>query len=266
MARPPLTARTADRHDLYERAVQDTRVDIGLIEQIFSFERARPPLHLREDFCGTAKLCADWVRDHPQRRALGVDHDAAILARAGRRHLEGLGEACARVRLVCQDVRAGAGGGLDVIVAFNFSYMVLKKRRELLEYFRAARHDLRPGGALFLDVYGGPDAQRQTVEPTRMHGFTYVWEQAPLDAVTHQGERHIHFRFSDGSVMKRAFSYDWRLWTLPELRDALLDAGFVKNDVYWEGADARGRGNGVFRRVERVDNEQAWVAYVVAWK
>ena len=57
---------------------------------------------------------------------------------------------------------------------------------------------------------------------------------------------NIHFKFPDGSKIKRAFSYTWRLWTAPELRDMLLDAGFRNVTVYWEGEDDNGEGNGEF--------------------
>jgi hypothetical protein len=67
--------------------------------------------------------------------------------------------------------------------------------------------------------------------------------------------------------MRRAFTYDWRLWQLAELRDALLDAGFAGVEAYWEGEDADGQGTGLFHRVVRpVDNDPGWNAYLVATK
>ncbi len=42
---------------------------------------------------------------------------------------------------------------------------------------------------------------------------------------------HIDFKFEDGSVQKRAFSYDWRLWILPEIREVLAEAGFRRSTV-----------------------------------
>jgi len=32
--------------------------------------------------------------------------------------------------------------------------------------------------------------------------------------------------------LDRAFSYYWRMWTLPELQELLQEAGFVKVTVY----------------------------------
>jgi hypothetical protein len=155
---------------------------------------------------------------------------------------------------------------VDVAVALNFSYCVLKERAELRRYFERVRAALASPGAFVLDVYGGPDAQTELTEKKAIGGFTYVWEQRPYDAVSGCAVRDIHFRFKDGTELRRAFTYDWRIWSLPEVRDALAEAGFSRVDVYWEGADAKGRGNGVFRRVRAAENEQAWIAYVAAWR
>jgi hypothetical protein len=104
------------------------------------------------------------------------------------------------------------------------------------------------------------------VESKRVKGATYVWDQRPYDAVSGEAMRYIHFRFDDNTELKRAFAYDWRIWSLPELRDLLGEAGFSRVDVYWEGSDTKGRGNGIFRKVRTAKNEQAWIAYVVAWR
>jgi len=259
-------AARADKHELYEQAVQETSADIRLIRRAFRRRNDREPESLREDFCGTAKLCADWVQRQPRRTAVGLDLDAETLAWGRKRHLAPLGAAQSRVVLLHRDVMQGTGRRFDVVAAFNFSYWILQTRAELCRYFSAARAELVGDGLFVLDIYGGPEAQRGLVEQRRLSGFTYVWEQGPVDAVSHRCQRTIHFRFKDGSRMRRAFVYDWRLWSLPEVIDALRDAGFAEVDVHWESADARGRGTGVFRTVTSVENEDAWVAYLCAWK
>ena len=69
-----------DKHGLYERAVQRPQFDIDFVNRVFTGERARVPLALREDFCGTAFISAEWVRSHPKRTALGLDLHAETLA------------------------------------------------------------------------------------------------------------------------------------------------------------------------------------------
>jgi hypothetical protein len=78
---------------------------------------------------------------------------------------------------------------------------------------------------------------------------------------------HIHFRFPDGSELRKAFTYDWRLWTLAEIQETLIEAGFVRPAVYWEGTVKKtGEGDGVFRRKTVGEACGGWIAYIVAEK
>ena len=65
---------------------------------------------------------------------------------------------------------------------------------------------------------------------------------------------------------KNAFTYKWRLWTLPEVQEILKEAGFKTAEVYWEGTDDEGEGNGKFNVVEHGECDPCWVSYVVASK
>ena len=55
-----------------------------------------------------------------------------------------------------------------------------------------------------------------------MPAFTYIWQQASFNAVDRRLLAWIHFEQKGAPRMARAFVYDWRMWTLPELRDAVL--------------------------------------------
>lgn len=265
-AHAPLTAATADRYALYEQSVQAPDAEVPFIDRAYRRARGRPPLSLREDFCGTGLLCVEWVKSRRDRSALGLDLHEPTLAYGRRVHVTPLGPAGERVELRRGDVRDPGSERPEVVVAFNFSYCVFKERAELLRYFTSVRRSLADGGVFLLDVYGGPDAQTELVENKAVKGFTYVWDQRPYDALSGHARRYIHFRFRDGTEIARAFTYDWRIWSLPEIGDLLREAGFASVEVYWEGADEKGQGNGVFRKVRTAENEQAWIAYVLAWR
>ncbi|HSI06929.1 MAG: class I SAM-dependent methyltransferase [Myxococcota bacterium] len=259
------TAAKADKHALYLLSVQDPDSDIRFMDRVFKKERGRLPLTLREDFCGTAKLCADWVERKPDGEAWGLDLHGPTMQYGRDNYVKPLGERASRVHLLERDVLAGIAAKVDVAVAFNFSYCVFKDRKTLVRYYEAVRRGLGDDGVFFTDIHGGPDAQVEVVERTKHPAFTYVWEQAVMDAVSAHAMRYISFEFRDGTSLERAFSYDWRIWTLPELIDALYEAGFARVDTYWEGANSDGTGNGVFRKVKRADNEDSWIAYLAAW-
>ena len=81
-----------------------------------TFERlcGRPAVSLREDFCGTALLAAEWVKSR-DRRAVGVDLDREVLAWGRGHNLTRLGARAAAVRLLHQDVRARCPDGSTVV-------------------------------------------------------------------------------------------------------------------------------------------------------
>lgn len=265
-----LTAATADIHDLYQRSVQDPPTDIAFVDKVFKKRHKRLPKVLREDFCGTALMCADWVRGKKDRKAVGIDLDQPTLDWGIEHNIAPLNSDARRVTLVRQNVLDPAPVKSDVTVAFNFSYCVFKERKELVRYCQGVREGLKRGGGFFLDIHGGVETtvnmSEETEHKTKDGGFTYIWDQDPYDAINGYGLRHIHFAFKDGSEINRAFTYDWRMWTLPELRDVLYEAGFKEVEVYWEGAEEDGTGNGVFTKTASAEQEDSWIAYVVAWK
>jgi hypothetical protein len=241
------TARTADKHELYQLAVQAPEDDLPFLERAFRKWRKRTPRHFREDFCGTALLSAAWAERGPDRTAEGFDLDAGTLAWGRAHNLRQRGAAGARVLLHQKDVRATGRRPADLRVAQNFSYMVFKQRAELLEYFRAARADLAPDGIFALDHYSGTEATEELVEKRSVDGFTYVWEQALYLPGTGEYECHISFQFPDGTRMRRAFTYHWRYWHLTEIVDLLREAGFRDVHLYFEQSDDDDQGNGEFR-------------------
>lgn len=265
----PLTARTADRHELYQRAVQAPASDAAFYARWFQKYTGRPLRVLREDFCGTAVLACHHVLRHADNRAIGVDLHWPTLAWGRIHNVRKLLSAEQQQRLLLLqknvlDVRAPKA---DAILALNFSYSVFKTRAELAAYVRNCFRALRPGGILFLDAWGGPDVLRQVTDRTRHRGFVYEWEQRRYDPISHEITCAIHFAFPDGTRLRDAFVYDWRLWTLAELRELFVEAGFADVHVLWEGTDhQKGGGNGVFRRKEKGDMDDAWISIVVGRK
>ena len=260
-------ASMADVHALYQQAVQCVEAEIDFVDETFKKLRRRKAKHLREDFCGTANAACEWVRRRRTNRAVAVDLDAEVLEWGRRHNVEPLGAAASRLELVDADVRDVDRGGMDAVLAMNFSYWVLHTRAGLRRYFENVRDALVEDGIFFLDAYGGYDAFREMKETTENDGFTYIWDQAWYDPITGRNRCHIHFRFPDGSRIKDAFVYEWRLWTLPEIREALEEAGFHDVTVYWQGTDAEtGEGDGEFTPAEHGEADAGWITYITALK
>lgn len=273
------TAKT-NKHILYQYAVQDPPTEVRFITRVFKKVRGRKPMSIREDFCGTALFCRDWVKSDRRRTAVGIDLDPAVLAWGVENNLSPINEPGNRIQLLQQDVRAPLKqglpkGGFDVAFGFNFSYWVFRTRDDLRAYFKSVRDSLAKDGLFFLDAYGGYESmiaddeefERRKVEPDGLKPkdfFYYIWHQADLNPIDHSVVNHIHFEFRDGKKMSKAFTYEWRFWTLPEIQEVLLEAGFKAPVVYWEDEDEDGDGTGTFRPRTTAVNDPSWVCYIMA--
>ena len=269
----PLAARIrqadqADRHILYERAVQCVESEIDMVDETFLKLRGRQARTLREDFCGTANTSCEWVRRRTDNLAWGVDLDDEVLGWGKQHNLGSLTEeAMERVQLLHADVLNVDTPAMDVVLAMNFSYWIFRTRETLKGYFSRIRECLVDDGVLFLDFYGGYETMREMEEETDHDDFIYVWDQNRYNPITGEMNCQIHFKFPDGSQMKQAFSYDWRLWTLPEVRELLEEAGFSRVLVHWEGTDEKTQeGDGVFTATEMGEADAAFICYLSAEK
>jgi len=256
----------ADRHYLYQESVQDTEAEIDFVEETWAELRDRPAELLREDFCGTANTACEWIRRDPQHYSLGVDLDAEVLEWGQLNNLAQLDtDQLSRIQLLRENVLYASPALADIVLAMNFSYYLFLAREDLLDYFRCVHAGLVEDGIFFLDAYGGYDAPREIEEERECEGFTYVWEQASFNPIDASMTCHIHFKFPDRSRMDQAFSYHWRLWSLPEISELLTEAGFSDVTVYWEGTDEKtNEGNGIYEPADVGDADPGWVCYIVA--
>lgn len=271
-ANGPTLAQSADRHVLYQKSVQAADVEVAFFAAQYLALRGAPALTMREDFCGTALLSTEWCKSDEKRTAIGVDLCADTLQWAVEHNLTP--EVAPRVMLRNEDVCTVQCGPVDVVCAMNFSYCVFKTRDALRAYFANVHGGLNEQGIFALDLLGGTATCDVSHEERKIAGERawYIWEQERFNPINHHLLAHIHFRFADRSRLDKAFTYDWRLWTLPELSELLTEAGFSKVRVYWEGFAENPNdpdseymvGDGEYREVTEVEQQESWLAYVIA--
>lgn len=234
-----------DKYDLYELCAQAPARDARFLRAI----HGGSPRVLGEDFSGGGAIAKEWVRLFRGARAVAVDLDEEPLERL--RKVKG-------ITVVCDDVRR-AKQRVDLIADLNFSICELHTRRELVAYLKHARTRLGRNGVFVCDVYGGSDAFYTGVIEERKVGpngekIVYEWEQRHADALTGRVVNAMHFKVSPRGakggreskrgktspsvVLRDAFMYHWRLWSVPELREAMSDAGFSRTEVYPRFAEA----------------------------
>lgn len=247
-----------DRFDLYELTVQSPRHAAALLRAIHG---ARPRI-LGEDFAGTAALSREWVASDADALAVAVDLDGAALERAA---------GVQRLSIVQADVRE-VTEPVDVIFVGNFSIGYLHGRADLVAYLRHARGRLRPGGAFVCEIYGGASAfaieqvHRYHRAPDGRR-IRYTWEQREADPLTGMVTDALHFRVERAGVIEEelpdAFVYRWRLWSAPELRDAMREAGFAETAVYGKVPDAAdAEGNAYVQPVAPEALEESFIVCV----
>lgn len=257
-----------DKYDLYSQAVQSVDADVDFYFQAYREIRGaeKKPTTLREDFCAAGLLCREWVQRGKKQRAVGLDLDEEPMQYGRENYLSKLNEdQKARVLLIKKNVLDRNLPKADIIIAVNFSYFIFKTRDLLGRYFRSVHRSLKKDGMLILDVFGGTQCTDAIEDKTQRKNFTYYWDQKSFDPITNDAQFAIHFRYK-GKKYEDVFTYDWRMWTIPELRDLLAESGFSKTKVYWEGTTRSGGGNGVFKQAEVGEACLSWIAYIVAEK
>ncbi|MFM9956529.1 MAG: hypothetical protein ACKVZJ_00495 [Phycisphaerales bacterium] len=251
----PLGQREVNRYDLYELCVQAPEMEAAFLRAV----HGKSPRVLGEDFCGPASVARAWCASNEDASAVAIDNDPEPLEHAVARAVEhddthGL-SISERIKFKEQDVLA-AKDKADVIAALNFAVCELHKRRWLMTYLRSSLYRLRAGGVFVADLYGGPGAFELGVTdkavPSEGGVLKYRWEQRRADPFSARVENAIHFVLPPGAgrgtekarTFSDAFVYDWRLWGVSELREAMLEAGFARTEVYTSYGDAMdGEGN-----------------------
>ncbi|MFN7455209.1 MAG: class I SAM-dependent methyltransferase [Pseudobdellovibrionaceae bacterium] len=256
-----------DKYELYQKAVQSAETDVEFLRKVYREIRKKDPQLLREDFCGTFALSCEWIKLNKNFSAIGVDLDPEPLEYGKAHGFKKLNESQQkRLRLIEQNVLKSGLPTADIAIAMNFSYFVFKSREIMKQYFQNVYKSLKKNGIFVVDCFGGSHCFEANEEKTNYKAFTYFWDQASYDPVTSRAQFYIHFKMKGQPKRERVFIYDWRMWSIPELREIMQEVGFKKTHVYWEGTTKKGEGDGVFTRTEKGEECQSWIAYIAAEK
>jgi len=273
-----LTNKDYLRYRCYKASVQDPDDIIAALQSMYLRTFGGNPQIFREDFCGTFLYASEWVRRFPKSHAIGLDINPRPLAFGLREHTARLNQSeRKRLRIIERNVLAAHAVRADLIAACNFSFYALKRRADLKRYCRSAHRALHPRGIFVLEMVGGsafeesPFSERRAVMhpdgPRRgKRWFTYTWSHKAFNPLTREGTYTITFSFPDGREMIDAFVYDWRVWTIPEVRECLIEAGFDEVQVFWEDEDENNRDLGTYSPRTEAPNHPTWLCYVVGIK
>ena len=172
------------------------------------------------DPCGTANMSREWggasagqlrgASTRPADRWIGDWHNVRKLSRSG-------------ARINCAGERAGAvdegsRGAFDAVLAMNFSYWCASRCAR--RCCGTSAWCTKAGGGRFSGPLrrAGRVAWRSEPQPVGrknsqpgVHGHR---DQAGVQPITHETLCHIHP--DERRAARRAFTYDWRVWSIPE--------------------------------------------------
>ena len=256
-----------DKYAFYNQSVQSAAEDVKFYRKTFrQLRKGKLPEVLREDFCGTGAISCEWVKLDKTHKSCGLDLDSEPM-NYGRQHYISKLKPSQQERavLIKKDVLSRDLPSADIVVAVNFSYFFFKKRDILKRYFDNVYKSLNQDGIFVLDIFGGTQCTDAIEDKTKHKNFTYYWDQKNFDPVTNEAYFEIHFRYKQKKY-EGVFAYDWRMWSIQEIREIMQEVGFQDTKVYWEGTDKKGRGNGIFLPVEKGESCLSWIAYIAGVK
>lgn len=256
-----------DKYDFYKIAVQSPEDDVRFYQRIYKqIRKGKSPIFLREDFCGTGAISCEWVKLNKKYKSSGLDLDNEPMNYGRKHYIEKLNShQKKRIALINKDVLSKGLPRADIAVAVNFSYFFFKQREMLKKYFKNVYDSLNKDGIFVIDIFGGTQCTDAIVDKTKNKKFTYYWDQKGFDPVTAEAYFEIHFKFKS-KIYEGVFKYDWRMWSIPEIKEIMLEVGFKDTKVYWEGTNSQGGGNGKFTVVKNGEACLSWIAYVAGIK
>ncbi len=256
-----------DKYHYYLDSVQAPDIDADFFRETYKELKKKNPKILREDFCGTFAVCCEWVKLNKSFVAYGVDLDTEPTTWGKKNLLPKLTkDQQSRITVLNKNVLDKSLPPADVIAAQNFSFFLFKTRDALKNYFKNCCETLNSNGILITDCFGGSGCYEPNEEQTKFKNYSYIWDQDTFNPITHEAMFYIHYERKGEKRREKVFAYDWRLWTIREIREVMEEVGFKKTHVYWEGSTKKGEGNGEFVMTETGDYAQSWIAYIVGEK
>jgi SAM-dependent methyltransferase len=230
------------RHLLYQKSVQNPKREIEFYIKQFRNVFNKIPLKFREDFCGTGLLCCEWVKSNVLNTAIGIDYDLDTINFGIENNVNYLSSGSDRVKLIHQNVLDPFDNleKFDIICSMNYSHFLLTKRKDLVKYFKNVKSNLNTKGMLLMDFFGGAHVYDYHTHNNLSEIYKYIGEQ--MNILNNITVISLNFK-NDKNNFEPFFKYNFRVYTLIELKEALEDAGFNKFKIFIKDIDEEDREN-----------------------
>jgi len=219
-----------NKHFLYQKTVQNPKREVEFFRKIYRMIFKTIPTKFREDFCGTALLSCEWVKNNVCNTAVGIDIDELTIKWGIENNIHNLSSGSERIRLIAQNVleEFKEKTKFDIICSMNYSHFMLHKRKDLVKYFTNIKRNLERG--LFIcDFFGGNHLFYNHTHKNQT--ANYKCRIGQMNIINNQSITSLNFKNGENHY-ETLFEYCFRVYSLIELKEALEDAGFNKFKIF----------------------------------
>jgi SAM-dependent methyltransferase len=219
-----------EKHSLYQKSVQNPKREVEFYRKVYRLIFKSLPVYFREDFCGTALLSCEWVKNNVCNQALGIDIDKDTLEWGHENNINNLSSGSDRIKLINQNVLQpfDPKQKFDIICSMNYSHFLLNKRSELVKYFSNVRRNINRG-LFIIDFYGGLHTYSEHRHNNQSDFYEFHNEQ--MNILDNVSNSHLRYKTKEGKL-ETLFTYNFRVYSIIELREALEDSGFDNFKIY----------------------------------
>lgn len=219
----------SDKFNLYQKSVQNVKIEVEFFRKCYRMIYNKVATKFREDFCSTALLSCEWVRNNVMNIAVGLDIDPEALAWGLENNVNNLNSGSDRIRLLNHNVLTpyDEKEKFEIICSLNYSHFLLTKRKDLFTYFNNVHKSLDNKGIFILDFYGGSHIyEDHKYQQEKSHHF-YQFSGKQMNILNNQSLCSLNYKVGKNKFVPH-FKFDFRIYSIIEMKEILEEVGFKK--------------------------------------
>lgn len=221
------------KFELYQRSVQNAKKESEFFRKTYRLIYNKVAEKFREDFCGTGLLSCEWVKGNVMNTAVGLDIDQETLDWGIENNVNNLCSGSDRVKLLNQNVldEFDITQKFEIICSLNYSHFLLPQRKMILKYFTNMVKNLDQKGIFILDFYGGSHIYRDHKYQHNKSSNFYEFSGNQMNIISNTSKCSLNYKIKKNKY-KPMFSFNFRIYSIIELREALEEVGLNKFKLY----------------------------------
>lgn len=214
------------KFELYQKSVQSAKKEVEFFRKVYRLIFNKVPELFREDFCGTGLLSCEWVKNAVMNQAVGLDYDRETLEWGRSNNINNLPSGSERIKLIEHNVlkEYDPTQKFEIICSLNYSHFLLQKRTEILKYFQNMSINLDTKGIFILDFYGGSHIYEDHKYQKSKSSSFYEFSGKQMNILNNQSACSLNYKIKKNKY-KALFSFNFRIYSIIELREALEEVG-----------------------------------------